>query len=120
MQRAGQGVALSAGKIDDVAGLRQDAGRTAGDFPSGFGQHYTAPAALHQLDTERLLQLLNLHGKRRLGHRALFRGLAEMPDAGDGLKISELFERDHVSLNWISFSYQEPTLIRFDLIGNPS
>jgi hypothetical protein len=47
----------------------------------------------------------------------LLGGPAEMPDTGDGIEISELFERDHL---WISFSDVWALLIRLDLIGNPS
>ena len=62
---------------------------------AGLGQHHLAGPPLDQFDAEVLLQLADLHRKRRLGHRAGLRGLAEMPVLGQRGQISQLFQGDH-------------------------
>ena len=102
MQRSGQNVALVAGEIDDVTGVGEDAGGTAGDFPPGLGQDDAAPAALQQLHAKSFFQLPNLHRECRLADGALFRGPAEMTGSDDRVEILQLFERDQFNQVFLS------------------
>ena len=95
-ERTGENLVLLARDVDNIAHVGQHPRRALCDFLSAFRQHHPAPAAFEKLDPEEFLELLDLHRKRRLGHGAVLRGLAEMARPGDGIEVFELFERDHV------------------------
>ena len=42
-----------------------------------------------------VLELLDLHGERRLAHGAGLRRVAEMPRFGERFEVAQLAERDH-------------------------
>ena len=85
-----------AGEIDQVAGRRQHVLAPPHDLLADLGQHDLAGPALDQFDAEPLLEIADLHGQRRLGHRAGLGGAAEMPVLGQRIEITELPQRDHV------------------------
>jgi hypothetical protein len=58
--------------------------------------------------TQCLLKLLQLHGKRGLGHAAAGGGLAKMPFSGYGVHVAQLLEGHS-----IVFIYDKYTIIDF-------
>ncbi len=81
--------------VRQIANVGQHPRRPARDLPSAVGEHHALAAALDELEAERLLELLHLHGQGRLRHGALLGRPAEMPGAGHGVEILELLEGDH-------------------------
>ena len=112
-QATGQDVAAMPGEIEEIARRGQDLLAALGDLDPDIGQHHVAWAALDHLDAELPLQVADLHGQRRLGHRAGIGGPAEMPMLGQRGEISELFQRDHIDK--INLSEGSGNTIRPDL-----
>jgi hypothetical protein len=57
------------------------------------GKQHAGTRPLDEDEAELVLELVNLHGKRGLRHRAGFRGAAEVLLARQGVEVAELFER---------------------------
>ena len=75
-------------EIDQVAGGREHLLAPARDLDAGFGQRDVARTAFDQVDPKQFFEVADLHGKRRLAHRASLRRAAEMPVLGKGLQDS--------------------------------
>ena len=94
-QPSGEQPSAVARELGQVARGREHALGAAGHLRAGLGQNHLAGPPLDQVDAEVLLQLADLHRKRRLGDGAGLRGLAEMPVLGERGQISQLFQGDH-------------------------
>ncbi len=79
LHAAGQQPAAMAREIRQVAGRGQHALGALRHLGADVGQGDFARPPLDQRHAEVCLQLPDLHGERRLGHRAGLGGLAEMP-----------------------------------------
>lgn len=78
------------GMVDEIADIGKDQPGATGNFhPFGRQRHPLAPA-LDQHHAQQFLQLLDLHGQRRLAHRTGLRRLAEIAKPGHGIEIAEL------------------------------
>ena len=84
-----------AGEIDEIAGGGEDLLGALGHVEADIGQRDFARPPLHQLGADLALQFADLHGQRRLGHRAVRRRPAEMPMAGERSEITQLAQGDH-------------------------
>ena len=80
-------------ELDHLAHVAEDAGGARGDLAPLVGQQHAGARALDEHEAELLLELVNLHGKRRLRDGAGFRGAAEMLLARQRVEVAELFER---------------------------
>ncbi len=89
----GQHVLAVLRELDHLVHVAEDAGGTRGDLAPLVGQQHAGARALDEHQTELVLELVDLHGKRRLRDGARFRGAAEMLLAGQRVEVAELFER---------------------------
>ncbi len=77
-------------KIDEIARRRENALGALRDFDAGRGERDLARPAFDQLGADLALQVPDLHRQRRLRHRALVGGAAEMPVPREGREVSQL------------------------------
>ena len=83
------------GKIHQVSRGCQHILGAADDFAADIRQHHVARASFHHGDAQYPLEIADLHGERRLGHRAGFRRPAEVPVGGKRGEVFQLSKRDH-------------------------
>ena len=67
------------GVVEQVAHGREDSARAARDLFAFFSELDAGFAALDEAQMQFVLELLDLHGERRLAHGAGLRRVAEMP-----------------------------------------
>ena len=80
-------------ELDHLAHVAEDAGGALGDLAPLVRQQHAGTRALDEDEAELLLELVDLHGKGRLRHRAGLRRAAEMLLAGQRVEIAELLQR---------------------------
>ncbi len=80
--------------VGKVADARQDGRNAARHFLALWRELCACARSLDQGHANLALQLLDLHGKRRLRHRALLRRAPEMQRLSERLEIAELPQRD--------------------------
>ena len=102
LQPPGQQPAAMEREIGEIAGRGQHALGALRHLGADVGQGHFAGPPLDQRHAELRLQLLDLHGQRRLRHRAGLGGLAEMPVVRQRRQITQLFQRDHADKIFLS------------------
>ncbi len=107
--------ALDRRAIPEVAHLGQDAARAPRDLAPRLRKRGAFGPPLHQADAQLPLQLLDLHGERGLGYGAMFRGLAEVAEAGNRVEVAKLLDGRH---RLIRFPYWQAKLMLLDLMYN--
>ena len=94
-QLPGQQPAGVTREVGKIACGRQHALGAPCDLRAGRGQDHVARAPFDEIGAEILLQLADLHGERRLRHRAGLGGLAEVPMLRERGQIPQLSQGDH-------------------------
>ncbi len=82
-------VGLFPGDRDDVVDVAQHGAGPVQDECPGGGQRHALRVAFQQLDAQLSLQLLDLHGQRRLADVARLGGPTEVAVVGDGDEVLE-------------------------------
>ena len=101
-QAAHQPVLRGARQIRQLVHAAQNVAGAQGKLLAKGGQTHGARAPFKQVDAQRLFQILDLHGQRRLRDGAKIGGAAKMTLGGQSLKIAHLFEGDVVHQNNLS------------------
>ncbi len=112
-EHAGQRVLAALGDFLDLGGLLQHALRLTDDLLAQRRDRHFAGTALEELDIELLLQLLDRHGQRGLGHITGFGGAAKMLFTCHGHDVFE-FGKCH----WRAVTGREPRKMRWSYTKN--
>jgi hypothetical protein len=95
LERARQHALLMFGIVKQVAHRSEDGARAARNLLALLGELDARLAALDEAQMQLVLELLDLHGERRLAHGTGLRRMAEMPRLGERFEVAQLAERDH-------------------------